>query len=303
MAERGTIPKPGATTRVHRASQTLARAAARAESCLVTIHGPDLGRRHTLERSEIVLGRDEDCDVVVALDDASRHHCRLRVDAAGVRVADLGSTNGTYVNEHEVLADTEVMLRSGDFLRVGGAVYKFLQGGNLEALYHEEIYRTLIVDGLTQISNRRYLLEFLDREISRCVRHDRPLALVLFDIDHFKRVNDMLGHLAGDEVLRLVAARLRPKIRREDCFARFGGEEFAVVPLESTLRGALDLGEKIRASIASAPFTAEEGVQVDVTVSVGVAERGDARDAQALIRRVDEQLYRAKTAGRNRVVG
>src|SRR5262249_43190695 len=148
------------------------------------------------------------------------------VSPGGVTVADLGSTNGTFLNDALV---ARAPLKDGDYLRVGNCIYRFLAGGNVEADYHEEIYRLTITDGLTQTHNKRYLLEFLDRELARSQRHTRPLSLVLFDIDRFKAINDELGHLAGDHVLRELAACVKAAVRREELFARYGGEEFAVV--------------------------------------------------------------------------
>ena len=93
-------------------------------------------------------------------------------------------------------------MRDGDLLKIGNAIFKFLVGGNIETAYHEEIYRMTIIDGLTQAFNKRYFVENLEKEIPRCTRHQRPLSLVMFDIDHFKKINDEHGHLAGDYVLR-----------------------------------------------------------------------------------------------------
>src|SRR5690606_29399643 len=149
-------------------------------------------------------------------------------------VEDLGSTNGTWVNETEVRRPDEVPLRSGDLLKIGGCILKFLQAGNVETLYYEEIYRTIVVDGLTQVHTKRSFHEFLDREMARCSRYGRPLSLLLFDVDRFKDVNDQLGHLTGDYVLRELALLVKTRmIRKEELVARYGGEEFVVVLPES----------------------------------------------------------------------
>jgi len=274
-------------------------------ACLVLIYppGPDMGKRFPLDRLEFVLGRGNDCDIQVDRDSVSRRHARVfRTDPSSNAwtVQDLGSTNGSYVNDQPI---QQASLRDGDFLKIGAAIFKFLTGANVEVSYHEEIYRMTIVDGLTGVHNKRYLLEFLDREMARCMRYGRPLSLVMFDIDHFKGINDQHGHLTGDSVLKELARRLTQRIRREELLARYGGEEFAAVLPETGKTGALEFGEQIRQLVARDPFEFE-GDRLNVTISVGVAViDGEPIDLANFIRLADENLYRAKRAGRNRVVG
>jgi diguanylate cyclase (GGDEF)-like protein len=215
-------------------------------------------------------------------------------------VEDLGSTNGSYVNDSPV---TRGPLRDSDFLKIGAAIFKFLIGANVEVSYHEEIYKMTIVDALTGTHNKRYFLEFLDREMARCARYGRPLSLVMFDIDHFKKINDQHGHLTGDYVLKEIARRLATRIRREELLARYGGEEFAAVLPETSKEGAMEFGEQIRQLVAKEPFEFE-GDTLPVTISVGVSTLdGENLDAQSFIKVADENLYKAKRGGRNRVVG
>jgi diguanylate cyclase (GGDEF)-like protein len=268
---------------------------------LVMIYGPALGQRWPVDR-ELLIGRDEGCDVVVPLDTVSRRHCVVSIEGDEARVRDLGSTNGTFVNECPAKDGEEAVLTPGDRLRAGGAIFKFLQGDHVEALYHEEIYRTMIVDGLTQAHNRRFLLEFLDRELARHQRHRRPLSLLLFDLDDFKRINDDWGHLTGDAVLRELAELIRARVRREDCFARWGGEEFAVALSETDPDAAQLFAERVRKLVEEHEFRAG-GERLPVTISVGVATAPpDLRDAEAFLATVDALLYEAKRQGRNRVV-
>jgi diguanylate cyclase (GGDEF)-like protein len=274
------------------------------EACLVQIYGPMLGKKFILEKDETTLGRGDNCEIVLELDNVSRRHCSLILKPDGVFLRDSGSTNGTYLNNVEVRGDTP--LRSGDLIKVGSAIFKFLFGGELgsiEAQYHEEIYRLTIIDGLTQVYNKRYLLEFLEREMARCARHDRALSLVLFDIDHFKKINDGFGHLAGDYVLRELASSLKTRIRKEECFARYGGEEFALVLPETGHENTVFLADKLRKLIEQHPFVFE-GKRIPVTFSAGVALLEASQDsALAFIKAADARLYEAKRAGRNRVVG
>src|SRR5207245_1914294 len=119
-------------------------------------------------------------------------------------------------------------------VRFGNLIFRYLASSNVEAQYHEEIYRLTIMDALTGIHNQRYLLDFLERELARSLRYSRPLGLIMFDLDRFKTINDELGHLAGDFTLRELVPCIQNSIRREELFARYGGEEFAVVLPETT---------------------------------------------------------------------
>lgn len=159
-------------------------------------------------------------------------------------------------------------LRNGDLVRCGGAVFKFIDGGNVEALYHEEIYRLTITDGLTRVANKRHFVDFLEREIARAGRHERPLSLALFDVDHFKKLNDEFGRLAGDRVLQGLAALVSQPVRRDELRAPYGGEEFAVVLPETTIESAALFAERIRAEVESATFDYDDE-PLQITISIG----------------------------------
>src|SRR5262245_39550756 len=271
-------------------------------ACLVHIYptGPGMGTRYPLADRPLVIGRGNDCEIRINDHSVSRRHARIQPGADGYYAVDLQSTNGTFVND---VPASICKLKDGDYLRVGNCIYRFLAGGNVEAEYHEEIYRLTIIDALTDIHNKRYLLEFLDRELARSARYGRPLALVLFDIDYFKKVNDEMGHLGGDFTLRELAACVKRGIRKEELFARYGGEEFAVVLPETDRNGALHAAERIRTLVAEQPFQ-YEGKGFEVTVSLGVATTAgeEALTPTQLIRQADEKLYQAKNDGRNRVM-
>jgi len=275
------------------------------EACLVHIYptGLNMGKRYPLSDVILTIGREQDCAIQLEDDSVSRRHAGIRKEADDeFYVHDLQSTNGTFINDVKITEKRK--LADGDYLRVGTTIYRFLAGGNLEAEYYEEIYRLDIFDGLTQIHNRRYLLEFLGRELSFSSRYFRPLAFLLLDIDQFKLINDRFSHLCGDFTLREVADRLRNEVRKEDLLARFGGEEFAVVLPETSREQALVIAERFRQRIGSQPFHFEDQT-FSVTVSVGVsATTGNEWVTSAeLIQQTDEKLYHAKQAGRNRVVG
>ena len=282
------------------------------EGCLVLIYppGPDMGRRWALGADEIVVGRGSDCDIQIDRDSVSRRHARVyRVDDQWF-VEDLGSTNGSYINDVPIQRSP---LRDGDFVKIGSAIFKFLSGSTIETSYHEEIYRMTIIDGLTGAHNKRFFLEFLEREMARCSRYGRPLSLLMFDIDHFKQINDTHGHLTGDYVLKEMAKRLLHRIRKEELLARYGGEEFAVVLPETGHDSAVQFAETLRRMVGSELFE-YEGDRFPVTISIGVAtldfetlSQGMApppqMDPMEFIREADGNLYKAKRGGRNCVIG
>jgi diguanylate cyclase (GGDEF)-like protein len=167
-----------------------------------------------------------------------------------------------------------------------------------------ELARLSRTDALTGLPNRRHFVESLEREFQRSSRYGSSLGLLVFDIDHFKRVNDTWGHLAGDKVLRDVAGILAYGLRQSDIAARFGGEEFAVLLPETDLEGATLVAERYRLDIAARQFQVDS-TSLQLTVSIGIAAlpRTKADDATEFLRRADAALYQAKEAGRNRVVG
>src|SRR6218665_2259937 len=294
------------------------------DAALVVIYGLELGRKYDLRTEETLIGRSAKAEIQVDQESISRNHACITTSGRGVFIKDLGSTNGPFVNDERVngggggvlikgvgstngtfvndeLVNGETALRNGDLVKIGRTIFKFIAGGNIETAYHHKIYRLTTMDGLTQIYNRRYFEEALEREVSRSRRYERSLALVMFDVDHFKLVNDRHGHLAGDYVLKQLAATLRTRIRPEDVFARYGGEEFGMLLPEVDLSGAVTLADKARRLVDKQRFEFDKNV-IPVTISLGVAVLEPShRDLVDLKRAADGKLYEAKATGRNRV--
>ncbi len=274
----------------------------RRDACVVHIYptGPGMGTRYPLADAPMVLGRGNDCDIHIDDHSVSRRHARIQLEADGYYAVDLQSTNGTFVND---VPASKCKLEDGDYLRVGNCIYRFLDGGNIETEYHEEIYRLTIIDALTETHNKRYLLEFLDRELSRSERYTRPLALVMFDLDNFKAINGELGHLGGDFTLREMAICVKSCVRKEELFVRYGGEEFVIVLPETNLEGAVAIAERVRSIVEKHPFQ-YDGKSYQLTVSIGVAATDGSRSLSPseLIGEADQKLFEAKRQGRNRVV-
>jgi diguanylate cyclase (GGDEF)-like protein len=268
---------------------------------LVMLAGPDLGRSVDLAEGELTIGREGRCAVVLPLGGVSRVHCSIRRDATGLWLRDLGSTNGTRRNGESVPPQREVELQVGDLVAVGGAIFKLLDGASPESEYHERVFETMALDGLTQVRNRRALEDALESELARSRRHGHTLSLLLLDVDHFEAVNDRHGHLGGDAVLKRIAALLNEHGRRENCTARYGGDEFAVLLAETPLAGAMIFAERVRGAVEQEEVPVGDQ-RVTVTVSVGVAEWSpQMTQPEDLIALADTALYRAKSGGRNRV--
>ncbi|HWX09248.1 MAG TPA: diguanylate cyclase [Gaiellaceae bacterium] len=255
-------------------------------------------RQYRAERPDIVL-----LDVVMPDVDGYKLSKLLKADAEFVPIImltaldDVGAKRrGLAAGADEFLtkpvSPIDLKIRVSSMLRIR-RLARDLEEANrrLEALAG--------VDPLTQLPNRRILKERLEQEFSRVVRYRRPLACLILDVDHFKRVNDDHGHLLGDEVLTHVGSTIASTIRRSDLAGRYGGEEFLVIAPETSSSGAAALGERLRHAIGSAPG----GSLPRVTVSIGVATTDPTTQAaEDLLRSADRALYAAKEAGRNRVI-
>jgi diguanylate cyclase (GGDEF)-like protein len=253
-----------------------------------------------LSGSRFVIGRGNGVDLDLGDSLTSRHHASIERVVGQWMLTDMGSTNGTFVNDARI---DHRPLQAGDLIRVGSSILKFLSSTHVEAQYHEAIYQMMVSDALTGAHNRRFFTDALERELARSWRYRRPTSLVMFDIDHFKSVNDRYGHLAGDAVLREVGHRIQQTVRKDEVFARYGGEEFAIILPETPLERAAAFAERIRQLIGQTAF-AVDSEMLRVTVSLGVAQVPLDRELTPveLVNVADLKLYEAKQRGRNRVM-
>lgn len=268
---------------------------------LVQLHPLDLESGPIeLTGGTITLGRSSECTILIADESVSRQHAVIRQYDGETQITDLGSTNGVAVNGVRV---DEARLSSGDQVQLGTRIYRFLADEDIESQYHETVYSMMTRDGLTGIYNRRYLTETLEREVARCKRHRRPIAVIMIDIDHFNEVNDNYGHIVGDQVLREVATRMENVLRRDDVLARYGGEEFALLIVESDMEETVDVAERCRRAVGSSSIETSVG-QIKATVSIGVAapDQEGIGSSTELIQEAKERLAEAKTGGRDRVI-
>jgi diguanylate cyclase (GGDEF)-like protein len=167
---------------------------------------------------------------------------------------------------------------------------------------NRELHELSITDSLTGLYNRKHLMEVLTKEVARAERYQRPLAVLMIDVDHFKLYNDTCGHLAGDEVLRNIAAIFRGCLRESDCVGRYGGEEFLIILPETVADDAWRIADRIRSRLAEEDFPTDSK-PVKITISGGIATfPGNGRSPESLLKSADAALYQAKNHGRNRVV-
>jgi two-component system cell cycle response regulator len=266
---------------------------------LVMLVGPEVGRVYRLDGVQFILGRSPQSTIRVDDDSISRAHCRIKRSGNEYVLEDLDSSNGTFVNEERV---RHARLKDGDKVRVGEAtIFRFGQG-DLDERFQQQLYDAALRDALTGAYNKRYFLDALAKELRFAMRHGTSLVLVMFDIDHFKRINDTFGHLVGDHVLAQLGKLAHSVIRTEDVFARYGGEEFGIVARSISLDQGAQLAERLRVQVEATPFvTGSQAVRA--TLSLGVAEwQPHLAEPEQFIEAADEALYEAKRSGRNRVV-
>ncbi|QDU38119.1 Response regulator PleD [Maioricimonas rarisocia] len=257
------------------------------------IYLPELG---------LTIGRSAQCAITVDDDAVSRQHLRIERRDGDYVAVDLGSTNGTFVNDRPV---TEQVIAPGDRIRIGKHIFKLLSSDELESQYYDAVYCMMTEDGLTGATNKRAFVDILKRETRRSLNTDRPLSLVLFDVDHFKSINDTHGHLPGDQILQELVARVRNVVESHVVLARYGGEEFALLIPEMNTSQAAIVAERCRETVAASAFETTDG-PITVTISLGVADTttlgpDELAPDQAIIAAADAFLYEAKSCGRNRV--
>ncbi len=274
-------------------AEEMARTAA-----LICISGRSIGQMFLLTKDETSIGRAPECDVFLDDEGVSRQHAKVIRQDDQLLLIDLGSTNGTYHDGERIQVLT---LHDGAKLQVGTAtILQFRYQDQREVQFHSLMQNFKTHDALTETYNKRAFLAELEKEVGFARRHRLPLALIMFDLDHFKRINDTYGHPAGDHVLRSVARRVAEGLRKEDVLARFGGEEFALLLRNTPLEKAFIVAERLRRAVETLEIRHHDQ-RIPCTTSVGVAVLGEeVVRPQDLVEAADERLYLAKRRGRNR---
>ncbi|HEY6079808.1 MAG TPA: GGDEF domain-containing protein [Polyangiaceae bacterium] len=268
---------------------------------LVRVRGAELGRVTQLSPEPMRVGRSQESELWLSDDGVSRRHASLFREGSHYVLEDQGSANGTFVAGAKI---TRHELRDGDVIQFGPtAVFRYTLSDESQEALLRQLYDASVTDALTGAHNREHFDTQLRAELSYARRHGTDVSLVIFDADHFKKVNDTYGHQVGDSVLIKLAEVVRATVRSEDVFARYGGEEFALVLRGIDIEGAGAVADRLRERIANITLSTERG-PLKVTVSAGCASLSSAEEKtpEGLIGIADRRLYAAKHAGRNRVV-
>lgn len=287
-------------TDIKAALQAADKEAAEKPACFLVVGGELNGTIFDLLDGETIVGRNPDCTIPLEFQGISRKHFKVIIQGENAKLSDLGSSNGTFVNNQKI--ESEVDLTKGDLVKIGSMALKFLPKGDTERLTYDKLHEEANTDGLTKCYNKMYFNNKLDLEVKKSKVTGVPLTLIIFDLDHFKKLNDNFGHDAGDYVLKEMASLLRENgIRKGDIFARYGGEEFVVLLPKTNLKQGFEIAERLRKLVESHQFT-YDGQRLPVAASIGVADyRQGVNTGTDLFKRADSAVYKSKEGGRNQV--
>ena len=269
-------------------------------ACLLVVGGELNGSIFNLEGGESTIGRNPDCTIPLDFHGISRKHFTITVEDMTVTLTDLGSANGTYLNNNKLTQPT--VLKRGDMIKIGAVAMKFLPKGDPERLTYDKLHEEAHTDGLTKCYNKMYFNNQLELEVKKSKVTGKPLSLIIFDLDHFKKLNDNFGHDAGDYVLKEKSRIIRENgIRQGDIFARYGGEEFCILLPNTNLKQAFEIAERLRKLVEKHEFM-YDGKRLPVQASIGVADyRLGVNTGTDLFKRADSAVYKSKEGGRNQV--
>jgi len=272
-------------------------------ACIVQFSGQEIGRPYFLPQGDTIIGREPRSGVRLSEPRVSRFHALIKVSRKQISLEDLGSANGTFLNGKRIKSVRD--LRDGDTIAIGPARFKYFEPGNVDQLFYDELYKKATIDEKTGVFNDKFLLGALNSEVDVSLSFGRDMSIVIYDLDHFKKVNDRFGHAFGDHVLSITAQIVSRSIRHNDMLCRYGGEEFVVILPETDVATAHKLAERFTQAVASFKFTfkgPKETIEYFQTLSAGVAQLNtDCLTSEKLMQHADAKLYKAKKEGRNRV--
>lgn len=275
--------------------------ASKKPAALLVVGGDLNGTIFDLVGNEISAGRNPDNTIPLEFNGISRYHFKILSGESNSHIIkDAGSRNGTFVNNKKI--ETEHTLQKGDMIKLGNIALKYLPKGDPERLTYDKLQHEANTDKHTGCYNKGYFNNALDLEVKKSKVTGNPLSLIIFDLDHFKKLNDGYGHDAGDFVLKEMSDVIRKHgVRDMDIFARYGGEEFVILLPKTNLKQAFEIAERLRKLVESHQFIYEEK-RLPVTASIGVADyRQGVTTGTDLFKRADEAVYKSKQGGRNQV--
>ncbi len=268
------------------------------DAILIIIRGNPQGKKFVLNQEEMVVGRDSAAQIRINDANISRQHSVIRKTTDGFSVEDMSSRNGTFLNDQKLSFATG--LNKEDMIKVGTTILKYIPAGEIEILYQDNMANAAYYDDLTRVFNRNYISQAFEAEFKRAKALHTSFPVILFDIDHFKKVNDTHGHDAGDFVLReLVNVVKNSGLHERELLGRWGGEEFVLLLSNSSVERAKDVAEKIRAMVENHMFKYDEKT-ISITISIGYANiTKDHKNYIDLYKEADQALYSSKKNGRN----
>ncbi len=275
--------------------------AAQKPAALLVVGGDLNGTIFDLVETEVTIGRNPDNSIPLEFNGISRYHFKVLSKSDSMHsIEDAGSRNGTYVNNKKI--EGTVPLSKGDMVKLGSIALKYLPKGDPERLTYDKLQYEANTDSHTGCYNKGYFNNALDLEVKKSKVTGNPLSLIVFDLDHFKKLNDGYGHDAGDYVLKELSAQIRGHgVRDQDVFARYGGEEFVILLPKTNLKQAFEIAERLRKLVEAHHFIYEDK-RLPVTASIGVADyRQGVTTGTDLFKRADEAVYKSKQGGRNQV--
>ncbi len=277
------------------------------QSIILTIIGGnehDFGKQFPLEKNQTLVGRDDSNDIAINDEKVSKTHCDISIikNSRGVEqivIKDNHSTNGTYVNGEAV---DQIAINPGDKIQIGDTVLNLSCNDELEKEYHAKLFNYAVRDSHTGLYNKRFIVNELENISRIAKRSGRAFSIIIFDIDNFKGINDLYGHLAGDEYLKCIAELFGQSLREQDIAGRIGGEEFLIILPETSIEGAFQLAVRIRKNVENFVLHYRH-YEIKTTISAGVCQyENTIKDVNELLDIADQALYETKRSGKNKVM-
>ena len=281
--------------------ETVEKEAGDKPAALMVVGGELNGTLFDLNQKEVSVGRNPDNQIPLEFNGISRYHFKIVEVSKGHQLIDHKSKNGTFLNNKKLEEDQ--LLKKGDIIKLGAICLKYLPKGDPERLAYDQLSLNANTDGHTGCYNKTYFNNVLELQVKKSRLKGTPLSLIIFDLDHFKKLNDTYGHNAGDFVLKKLADLIHQHGTRKnhDTFARYGGEEFCLLLPETNIKQAYEIAQRLRQLVEEYKFI-YDNKELPVTASMGIADyREGVFDGNDLFKRADKAVYKSKETGRNKV--